>query len=110
MDAASVIAILTGFAGLVAASGGVLLAIRAVRSRERKAAKAEIDELSHMLGQERERRVAVELVVYQCRVIMAQHGLTPPPLPDEPEIEPMPERPQLRGLIRGRRGHDDDAD
>jgi hypothetical protein len=91
---AALAALLTGFAGLVAAAGGILLAVRAVRSRERKAAKAENDELANELATERKRNVALELWAYQMRVLLAQYGLTPPPIPielDEPRvIEPPP--------------------
>jgi hypothetical protein len=69
-------AIITGVAGVITAAGGILLSIRAVRDRERKAAKNELDTVNTMLAQEREQRIQAELDTYKARLKLAQHGIT----------------------------------
>ena len=71
----TIAAILTGVAALVTATGGVLLAVRSVRSNERKAASGEITSLSAMLEQERDAVVACELKLYNMRVLLAKNGI-----------------------------------
>lgn len=68
---------LTGLAGLITAAGGVVLAVRAARSSERKATSSEIDELSTMLATERAGRIACERDAYTLRRRLAEHGLEP---------------------------------
>lgn len=53
----------------------MLLAIRAVRDKERKAAAAEIASLDDMLAAERKKRIAAEVEVYNLRLLLAQHGI-----------------------------------
>jgi hypothetical protein len=77
---ASLIALLTGLAGIIAAAGGVLLAIRAVRTRERKAAKEELDQVTTMLSQERGLRVQSERYSYHLMLTLAEHGIEAPPI------------------------------
>jgi len=77
VDPAKLVAILTGVGGIVTATGGVLLAIRAARDKERKAAKSEIDELSHELSDERHQRLQAERRVYDLSLKLAQHGIDP---------------------------------
>jgi len=81
VEALNVAAIITGFAGIVTAVGGVLLAIRAVRNKERKAAKEELDTVDDMLQSERKDRIQAELQNYNLRLKLAQHGIE---VPDEP--------------------------
>lgn len=75
MDAAGIVAIFTGFAATITAVGGILLAIRAVRDKERKAAKAELDNVNTMLVEERQQRLVAERDAYQARLKLAQHGI-----------------------------------
>ena len=80
MEPINVAAIITGFAGIVTAVGGVLLAIRAVRNKERKAAKNEFDTVEGMLEGERKDRIKAELENYHLKLKLAQHGIE---VPDE---------------------------
>jgi hypothetical protein len=73
-----VIAIITGLAGIVSAAGGMLLIVRAVRNKERKAAKQELDEVSDELHEERETRIQLEELAHQQRVLLAQSGIALP--------------------------------
>ena len=77
MDPAKFVAILTGLGGLITAVGGILLAIRAARDKERRAAKREIDELSTMLTDERHARIEAERHNYDLSIKLAQHGIDP---------------------------------
>lgn len=83
MDATLVIAIITGLAGIVTACGGVLLAVRAVRSRERKAANKEIEQLSDLLTVERQQHVDCEVLLQTARMLLAKTGTSP----DEPDSQ-----------------------
>lgn len=74
MEAIDLAAWITGVAGIVTAAGGVLLAVRAVRAKERKAAKQEIDELGTMLAEERAAHLECERHAHELRLRMAQHG------------------------------------
>jgi hypothetical protein len=67
-----------GFAGVVSAIGGILLAVRAARDKERKAAKGEIDGLAAMLTEERHLRLTCERHVYNLTLLLARHGIDPP--------------------------------
>ena len=75
MSPANIVALLTGLAGLVTAAGGVLLAVRAVRDKERKAAKEEIATLTLLLDGERQARIASELRSHNLSVILARNGI-----------------------------------
>lgn len=77
MDPAKLVALVTGAAGIVTAVGGVLLAVRAARDKERKAAKAEIDDLAAMLSTERHGRLEAEQRNYQLALKLARHGIDP---------------------------------
>ena len=77
MDPAKLVALLTGVGGLVTAAGGVLLAVRAARDKERKAAKREIDELGGMLSDERHARLEAERRNYDLSLKLARHGIDP---------------------------------
>jgi hypothetical protein len=59
----------------------VLLAIRSVRNRERRAAKEDLDTVSHMLADERRLRIQSEERNYGLLITLAEHGIKPP----EPE-------------------------
>lgn len=74
----AVLAGILGFAGVVSAVGGVMLAIRAARDKERKAAKAELDEVTGMLTSERRLRIRAERYSYDLALLLAQHGIKPP--------------------------------
>ena len=67
-----------GFAGIVSAIGGTMLAIRAARDKERKAAKAELDTVTGMLAGERQQRLDCERHVYHLSLTLAEHGIDPP--------------------------------
>jgi hypothetical protein len=57
----------------------VLLAIRAVRDKERKAAKAELDSVDLMLTDERAQRLACERDLFRLRLLLTRHGIEEPP-------------------------------
>jgi len=80
MDVAelSLVAFVAGVAGVITAIGGVLLAIRSVRSKERQAAKQEIDQLSGMLSEARDGRIAAEMRVHELELIMVKEGIAIP--------------------------------
>lgn len=113
----TVVAIITGFAGIVSAAGGVLLVIRSVRNKERKAAKHEYAEVSAELHAEREARVALEEVAYEQRRLLAQNGIAPPgeipqvkQVADEPEPDPPGPRRLSSRRDRVQRCRADDGD
>ena len=87
---AGIVAIITGFTGMVAAGGGVLLIIRSVRNKERKTAHQEYEEISAELHNEREVRVRLEELVYTQRVLLAQNGIALPVM-DLPKPEQLPD-------------------
>jgi hypothetical protein len=114
-----VIAIITGFAGIVSAVGGMLLIVRAVRNKERKAAKQELDEVSDELHEERETRIQLEELAHQQRVLLAQSGIAlprgeMPTVRHDRHDEPVPRTlSPLRGRLHRRRaaaGDDGGAD
>jgi len=74
-DVDIVIALITGVAGIIAAVCGVLLAIRAFRYRDRKAAAASEGQLSDMLSTERDARLQAEAELYRAKLLLAQHGI-----------------------------------
>lgn len=77
MDSLGLAAALTGLAGLVSAAAGVMLAVRAARDKERKSAKAELDDVSGMLADERRLRLACERRTYDLGLLLARHGIDP---------------------------------
>ena len=77
MSPANIVALLTGLAGIVTAAGGILLAVRAVRDKERRAAKEEINTLQLLLDDERKQRIDSELATHRLKLRLAQHGLNP---------------------------------
>lgn len=89
--AADVVAIITGFAAVLTAIGGMLLAIRAVRTRERRSAKEDLAAVGAMLADERRLRIRCERRQYEMALIMAQHGLDPPDFSDPPALTAMPD-------------------
>ena len=78
MSVTDLIALIAGIGGIVAAIGGVLLAIRTVRNKERKAAKEDLDSMSHMLADERRLRIEAERHNYELLLDLAEHGIKPP--------------------------------
>jgi hypothetical protein len=78
MSTADLIALLTGIAGLIAAVGGILLAVRALKSRERKSAKQDLDTVNRMLADERRLRIDAERHNYDLLIVLAEHGIKPP--------------------------------
>jgi hypothetical protein len=85
LQAIDVIAVITWVAGVVTAIGGVFLAVRAVRSKERKSAKADLDTVNTMLAQERHLRLQSERYSYDLALELAKHGIKVPP-PDTVEV------------------------
>jgi hypothetical protein len=59
----------------VTATGGVLLAVRAARDNERKAAKAEMASVETMLNEERHARLEAERDRYRLELLLAKHGI-----------------------------------
>lgn len=92
---ASIIAIVSGFAGIITAVGGVLLAIRAMRSKERKNAAKEIDQLADQLAAERSNVIDAEVWGQQCAMLLARAGLDVPP---RPERRRESDRPRSQGV------------
>ena len=77
MSGGNIVALVTGLAALVSAVAGVMLAVRAARSKERAASKAELDELTKMLEEERHQRIAAELDRHELKLRLAEHGIDP---------------------------------
>jgi hypothetical protein len=74
---ADLLSIITGVGGVAAAAGGIMLTVRAVRSKERRAANDEITQLSGMLDEERKARLTAEQKAYARSIRLAQNGLDP---------------------------------
>ena len=77
-DTAAALAGITGIAGVITAVGGVLLAVRAARDKERRAAHEEIKEVGDMLSEERHARIEAERRVYDLTLLLARHGIETP--------------------------------
>ena len=75
----TVLAVVTGASGVMAAVGGVLLVIRKARTKEQQAAEAALAVTEGMLISERSKRIEAERLAYEAELILAQHGITPPP-------------------------------
>ena len=71
-------AIITGFAGVCASVGGVILTIRRVRSREQKAAAQQLKTVEEYLSEERTNRIDAEQALHKADVVLVQHGIAPP--------------------------------
>jgi hypothetical protein len=69
-------AICTAVGAIIAGAGGILLAIRAARSKERQAAASEIGELGDLLDDERKKRIECEVLAHQRAVLLAKYGIT----------------------------------
>ena len=74
---ADAVAIIAAVGGVVSTIAGVTLAVRAARSKERKANKEEVTQLSTMLNEEREARIAAELERHKLKLMLAEHGIDP---------------------------------
>jgi hypothetical protein len=72
---ATVGAIITGLAAIISAAGGVLLTVRAVRSKERKAAADELDEVTGELADERRARIEAEHRAHEYHVLLVRNGI-----------------------------------
>jgi hypothetical protein len=90
VDSASahIVAIVTGLAAIITACGGVFLAIRAVRSKERRSAKEDLDNVNKMLAQERHLRLQSERYSYDLALELAKHGIKVPPPGNGEEVKP----------------------
>jgi hypothetical protein len=77
IDKPTLIAILAGIAGIVTAFGGILLAVRTVRSNERKAATVEIDALTEQIAKERELHINCEVALHEAYLLLATNGIKP---------------------------------
>jgi len=82
MTPADLAALITGIGGVLSAVGGVMLTVRAVRNKERKAFKEELDLVEGMLETERHEHIQAEIRNYKLRMEMAQHGIDPD-VPDD---------------------------
>lgn len=78
MDQPQLAAIITGFAGIIAAVGGVLLTIRKVKSQERDASQEELAKVEGWLAEERDRRIELERDLFDSNLRLSQHGIEPP--------------------------------
>jgi len=74
---ADAVAVIAAIGGVVSTIAGVTLAVRAARSKERKANKEEVTQLSTMLNEEREARIAAELERHKLKLMLAEHGIDP---------------------------------
>jgi len=74
---ADAVAIIAAVGGVVSTIAGVTLAVSAARSKERKANKEEVEQLSGMLNDEREERIAAELERHRLKLKLAEHGIDP---------------------------------
>lgn len=54
------------------------MAIRSVRSKDRKAAKDDLDNVNRMLADERRLRLEAERHNYDLLLDLAEHGIKPP--------------------------------
>ena len=61
--------------------------MRSVKNRERKAAKEDLDTVSHMLADERRLRIEAEERNYNLLVVLAENGIKPPPHHDSPPVQ-----------------------
>jgi hypothetical protein len=112
---ATIVAIATGAGAIVTAIGGVLLAIRTVRSRERMAAQKETDQIigemayvEDLLAWERSERVDVETWAHQMSLDMARANM---PIPPPPMSRPRPKRSMhKKDDDGGKQGGDDEPD
>ncbi len=73
-----IIAIFTGLAAIVSGVGGILLAIRAVRDKERKAAAAELKTVESLLSEERESAIKCETNLQRLKRILIRHSIPIP--------------------------------
>ncbi len=73
-----IIAILTGVAAVISGAGGILLAIRAVRDKERKAAAQELKTVESLLSEEREAAIKCETNLQRLRRILIRHSILIP--------------------------------
>jgi hypothetical protein len=62
---------------VITAAGGILLAVRAARDKERKAAQTELGSVEVMLGEERHARLVCELRQHHLELLLARHGIDP---------------------------------
>ena len=76
--ATTIIAVVTGASGVMAAVGGVLLVIRKARTREQLAAEAALAVTEGMLIDERAKRIRAEATAHAATVTLVEHGLDPP--------------------------------
>lgn len=81
------VAIITGFAGVIAAVGGVMMTVRRVHDREHNAASEQIRTLEGYLSEERQRRIEAEQALFQADITLAQHGIVPPERPPPKPME-----------------------
>jgi hypothetical protein len=82
---AEIVAVVTGFAGIIAACGGVLLAVRAVRSKERRNAAKEYEQLVGQLDEARAAQLSAERYAHELGVLLARNGIdVPGQVPREP--------------------------
>ena len=76
--ATTIIAVVTGASGVMAAVGGVLLVIRKARTREQLAAEAALATTESMLIAERTQRIDAERRAHDADVLLAEHGIDRP--------------------------------
>lgn len=75
---AKVIAIITGFTGIMAAVGGTYMTMRKIKTREQKAAHEQVKQMEGYLDEERSRRLEVEKDLFDANLLLAQNGIAPP--------------------------------
>jgi regulator of replication initiation timing len=75
------VALITGVAAIITGVGGILLAIREVRRRERRSAQRNIEEFEHQLNECQAENVKLHMWNYGLRTRLADEGIEPPEPP-----------------------------
>jgi len=78
VDYGPLAAALLAIAGLVSVLAAVLIAVRNARSKGRRAALSEADELEGLLTACRAERLEAHRVIFELREVLTAHGIDPP--------------------------------
>ena len=79
--------VLTGLGAILSSAAGVMLVVREMRSRQHN----EIERLDAALGKTWEEVVSYHAYAAKLRLMLADHGVDPPPLPATQALNPHPE-------------------
>jgi hypothetical protein len=80
-DGLSITAIITGVAAIITTSFGVRYAIREARSKERRQARDELEELGSELADCRDHDVIARAYAHRLETEMVDQGMPPPERP-----------------------------